>query len=90
MKNILIIMLSAISMIAGVEAKPEVRPEMPIRPIEVKVKGKKSMPKFDGKRHSHKHHVRPHRCHKHVVRPVSCKDMKRHHRKPVRRVNIHR
>ena len=73
MKNILIIMLAAIAMVAGVEAKPEMCPEKHVRPVEMKVEGKKKeMPKFHAKRHGHKHHVRPHgkRCHKHSVRPM--------------------
>ena len=75
MKHIIsTLVVAALAAVGMVEAKPE----MPVRPIEVKVEGKKPMPKFDGKRHGYKHHARPHRCHKHGVR-----HMKRHHRKPM-------
>lgn len=70
-KAINMIIVAALAAVGMVEAKPEVRPEMPVRPIEMKVEGKKEMPKFHGKRHGHKHHARPHgkRFHKHGVRP---------------------
>ena len=74
MKHIISMIVVALAAVGMVEAKPE----MPVRPIEVKVEGKKTMPKFDGKRHGHKHHARPHRCHKHGVR-----HMNRPHRKPM-------
>ena len=79
------LVVAALAAVGMVEAKPEVRPEMPVRPVEMKVEGKKEMPKFHGKRHGHKHHVRPHckRFHKHGVRPMPCKGMKRPHRKPM-------
>ena len=75
------IIVAALAAVGMVEAKPEVRPEMPVRPVEMKVDGKKPMPKFHGKRHGHKHHARPHRCHKHGVRP---------HRKPMMQAPIMR
>lgn len=105
MKNILIIMLSAVAMIAGVEAKPVEHPVM--HPIAHPTNPELEKPKFHGKRHGHKHHVRPHgkRCYKNAVKP----EMKKHRRckkmsprpvrkpmvdapivRPVRRVNIHR
>ena len=64
MKHIIsMIVVAALAAVGMVEAKPE----MPVRPIEVKV---------EGKRHGHKHHARPHgvRCHKHAVKP----EMKKH------------
>ena len=67
-KAINMIIVAALAAVGMVEAKPEVRPEMPVRPVEMKVEGKKEMPKFHGKRHGHKNHARPHRCHKHGVR----------------------
>lgn len=80
MKHIIsTLVVAALAAVGMVEAKPE----MPVRPIEVKVEGKKPMPKFDGKRHGHKHHARPHRCHKHGVRPMPKFHGKRPHRKPM-------
>lgn len=80
MKHIIsMIVVAALAAVGIVEAKPV----MPVRPIVVKVDGKKPMPKFDGKRHGHKHHVRPHRYHKHGVHPIHSKVMKRPHRKPM-------
>lgn len=73
-KVINMIVVAALAVVGMAEAKPEVRPEKPVCPIEMKVDGKK----FHGKRHGHKHHARPHRCHKHGVR-----HMKRPHRKPM-------
>ena len=60
-KAINMIIVAALAAVGMVEAKPEVRPEMPVRPVEMKV---------EGKRHGHKHHARPHckRFHKHGVR----------------------
>ena len=80
MNKVVSMIVVALAAVGVVEAKPEVRPMMPVRPIEMKVEVKKEMPKFHGKRHGHKHHARPHRCHKHGVRP-HC--MKRPHRKPM-------
>ena len=80
----------ALAAIGVVEAKPEVRPMMPVRPIEMKVEGKKEMPKFYGKRHGHKHHARPHRCHKHGVRPMPHMGKKRHFRKPMMHAPVHK
>lgn len=84
MKHIIsTLVVAALAVVGMAEAKPEVRPEKPVCPIEMKVDGKKPMPKFHGKRHGHRHHVRPHRCHKHGFRPMPCKGMKRPHRKPM-------
>ena len=79
-KAINMIIVAALAAVGVVEAKPEVRPMMPVRPIEMKVEVKKEMPKFHGKRHGHKRHARPYRCHKHGFRPHG---MKRPHRKPM-------
>ena len=76
MKHIIsMIVVAALAAVGMVEAKPEVRPEMPVRPVEMKVEGKKV--KHHGQK---KHHARPHgkRCHKHGVRPMPEFEAKRH------------
>lgn len=62
MKHIIsTLVVAALAAVSMVEAKPEVRPEMPVRPIEMK----------HGKHHCHKHHVRPHRHGKrHMRKPI--------------------
>ena len=76
MKHIIsMIVVAALVAVGVVEAKHEVRPEMPVRPVEMKVEGKKEMHK------KAKHHGK--RCHKHGVRPMHHKGMKRSHRKPM-------
>ena len=90
MKHIIsMVVVAALVAVGVVEAKHEVRPEMPVRPVEIrpvemKVEGKKEMHK-KAKHHGQKHHTRPHgkRCHKHGVRPMHHKGMKRSHRKPM-------
>lgn len=85
MKHIISMIVVALAAVGMVDAKPEVRPAShPVmQPIAHPTNPELEKPKFHGKRHGHKHHVRPHRCHKHGVRPMPCKGMKRHHRKPM-------
>ena len=74
MKHIIsTLVVAALAAVGMVEAKPEVRPEKPVCPIEMK----------HGKRHGHKHHAHPHRCHKHGVCPMPKFHGKRPHRKPM-------
>jgi hypothetical protein len=68
MKNFLIIMLSAVATIAGVEAKPVEHPVM--HPIAHPTNPELEKPQFKCKKH-HKHHVRPHRHGKrHIRKPI--------------------
>jgi ABC-type nickel/cobalt efflux system permease component RcnA len=62
MKNIIsMIVVAALAAVGVAEAKPEVRPEKPVCPIEMK----------HGKHRCHKHHVRPHRHGKrHMRKPI--------------------
>lgn len=67
MKNIIsMIVVAALAVVGMAEAKPEVRPEKPVCPIEMK----------HGKHRCHKNHVRPHCNHGHkhtnviIIRPV--------------------
>ena len=84
-KVISMLVVAALAAVGMVEAKPEVRPmERPVmHPIAHPTNPELEKPKFHGKRHGHKHHVRPHRYHKHGVRPMPCKGLKRPHRKPM-------
>lgn len=70
MKHIIsMIVVAALAAVGMAEAKPEVRPEKPVCPIEMK----------HGKHRCHKHHVRPHRHGKrHHVRP-HCKHGRHKH-----------
>lgn len=68
MKHIIsMVVVAALVAVGMVEAKPEMRPEMPVRPVEMKVEGKKA------KRHGHKGMKRSHRkpmMDAPIVRPV--------------------
>lgn len=68
MKSILIFMMAAVGIIAGVEAKPVEHPVM--HPIAHPTNPELEKPKFECKKY-HKHHVRPHRHGKrHMRKPI--------------------
>lgn len=73
MRNIVSMIVVALAAVGIVEAKPEVRPmEHPVmHPIAHPTNPELEKPKFHGKRHCHKHHVRPHRHGKrHMRKPI--------------------